>query len=47
MVAVTVTEILLPFEIDTSSGFKVDGTDECIEIIDDALIEAIELGSFL
>jgi hypothetical protein len=27
----------------TSSGFEADGADEAIEIINDALIEAIEL----
>jgi hypothetical protein len=29
----------------TSSGLEADGTDEAVEIVDDALIEAIKLGS--
>jgi len=28
-----------------SRGFEADGADEGVEIVDDALIEAIELGS--
>jgi hypothetical protein len=30
-----------------SSGFEADGTDEAVEIVDNSLIEAIELGSLL
>ena len=30
-----------------SRGFEADGLDEGVEIVDDALIEAIELRSFL
>jgi hypothetical protein len=37
------TRILFSFEV--SRGFEADGLDEGIEIVDDALIEAIELGS--
>jgi hypothetical protein len=28
-----------------SRGFEADGSDEGVEIVDDALVEAIELGS--
>ena len=28
-----------------SCGFEADGLDECIKVIDDAVIEAVELGS--
>jgi hypothetical protein len=38
--------ILFSFECG-SRGFETDGLDEGIEIIDDALIEAIELRSLL
>ncbi len=27
-----------------SCGFEADGLDECIKVIDDAVIEAVELG---
>jgi hypothetical protein len=28
-----------------SRGFEADGSDECIEIVDDTLVEAVELRS--
>jgi len=33
------------FEGGFHGGFEADGADEGVEIVDDALIEAIELGS--
>jgi len=30
-----------------SGGLEADGSDELVEIVDDALIEAVELGSTL
>ena len=42
----SVVGILFAFAV-VSCGFEADGFDECVEIIDDALVEAIELGSVL
>jgi hypothetical protein len=30
-----------------SRGFQTDGLDECVEIVDDTLVETIKLGSLL
>jgi hypothetical protein len=42
---VAVMGILFPLLGVLSRGFEADGADEGVEVIDDALIEAIELGS--
>jgi hypothetical protein len=43
---VPVAWILFVFESE-SGGFEADGSDECIQIVDDTLVEAVELRSTL
>jgi hypothetical protein len=41
-----VTGILYPFRM-MSGGVETEGADKIIEVVDDSLIEAVELGSVL
>ena len=40
------TGILYPFRM-MSGGVETEGADKIIEVVDDSLIEAVELGSLL